>query len=111
MDAFVELSAALTGFTPRELRETGMAELYHATVLAETREDDYARLLAGDPEVVTLARAVIQLWYTGVGVRSGELSARAYAEGLVWKTFHGAPPGTTSPGFGSWARRPLRTTS
>jgi hypothetical protein len=109
MDAFVELSAALTGFTPQELLATGMIERYHATVLAETSECDYARLLAGDPEVVVLTRAVIRLWYTGVW--SEVLSARSYAEGLVWKTFHGAPPGTTAPGFGSWARPPRHVAS
>ncbi|MEV6711214.1 hypothetical protein AB0M48_04130 [Lentzea sp. NPDC051208] len=87
MDAFVELSAELTGFSAEELRSTGLVERYRA--LAE-----------GAPE-----NEIIQLWYTGVwrGVIPDE---RAYAEGLAWKAVGVAPPGTQGPGFGSWEQRP-----
>ena len=89
MDAFVEMSAELTGFTAEELRSTGLVE-------------QYAELAAG-----ASAAELIQLWYTGVW--RGEVpSARAYAEGLAWKAVGVAAPGTAAPGFGSWERRPPR---
>ncbi|SDG61424.1 hypothetical protein SAMN05216553_109350 [Lentzea fradiae] len=87
MDAFVELSAELTGFSAEELRSTGLVEPYRA--LAEG---------ASEAEI-------IQLWYTGVW-RGTVPSARAYAEGLAWKAAGVAAPGTRGPGFGSWERRP-----
>ncbi|SMC58516.1 hypothetical protein [Lentzea albidocapillata] len=87
MDAFVELSAELTGFSAEELRSTGLVEQYRA-------------LADGAPE-----NEIIQLWYTGVwrGVIPDE---RAYAEGLAWKAVGVAAPGTRAPGFGSWEQRP-----
>lgn len=90
MDAFVELSAELTGFSAEELRSTGLVEQY-----AELAQN------ATDAEL-------IQLWYTGVW-RGKIPSARAYAEGLAWKAVGVAPPGTGAPGFGSWEHRPRRS--
>ncbi|HEX7304878.1 hypothetical protein [Lentzea sp.] len=90
MDAFVELSAELTGFSVEELRSTGLVEQYRA--LAE-----------GAPDA-----EIIQLWYTGEW-RGTIPSSRAYAEGLAWKAAGVAAPGTRGPGFGSWERRPART--
>ncbi|MCK2244423.1 MULTISPECIES: hypothetical protein [unclassified Crossiella] len=119
LDAFVAISVWLTGFTDGELRATGMAERYHATVRQHTDPAHYDRLVAdllaahGDPAAlgqgsVELARAITHLWYLGAWPGEAHtVSARAHAEGLVWKTFHGAPPGTTAPGFASWSRRPV----
>lgn len=90
MDAFVELSAELTGFSAEELRSTGLVEQYRA--LAE-----------GAPEA-----EIIQLWYTGVW-RGAIPTERAYAEGLAWKAVGVAAPGTAAPGFGSWERGPRRS--
>ncbi|WP_329792701.1 hypothetical protein V1227_12630 [Lentzea sp. DG1S-22] len=90
MDAFVELSAELTGFSVEELRSTGLVEQYRA-------------LADGASEA-----EVIQLWYTGVW-RGAVPAERAYAEGLAWKALGVAPPGTAGPGFGSWERRPRRS--
>lgn len=92
MDAFVELSAELTGFSAEELRSTGLVEQYRA-------------LAQGAPEA-----DIIELWYTGVW-RGVVPSARAYAEGLAWKAVGVAAPGTHAPGFGSWERRPGRSAS
>ncbi len=89
MDAFVELSAELTGFTAEELGSTGLVERYEE--------------LAGDAS----PEEIIALWYTGVW--RGEIpSPRAYAEGLAWKAIGVPAPGTAAPGFGSWERRPAR---
>lgn len=87
MDAFVELSAELTGFSAEELRSTGLVEQYRA--------------LAQDASHAE----IIELWYTGVW-RGVIPSSRAYAEGLAWKAVGVAPPGTRGPGFGSWEHRP-----
>ncbi|MFD9699730.1 hypothetical protein [Lentzea sp. NPDC059081] len=90
MDAFVELSAELTGFSAEELTSTGLVEQYRA-------------LAAGASEA-----EIIQLWYTGEW-RGTLPSSRAYAEGLAWKAVGVAPPGTRGPGFGTWERGPGRS--
>lgn len=87
MDAFLELSAELTGFSAEELRSTGLVERYRA-------------LADGASEA-----EIIQLWYTGVW-RGTVPSARAYAEGLAWKAAGIPAPGTRGPGFGTWERGP-----
>ncbi|MEV7007470.1 hypothetical protein [Streptosporangium sp. NPDC051022] len=135
LDTFVELSARLTGFDESELRATEMAPGYHATVTDEIDESQYERLVetllkfGGDPlaaddqDVLDFARAVTYLWYVGTWPRLPEaahaaigrpgrrnaaftVSARGYAEGLVWKCFHGNAPGTAAPGFASWSDPP-----
>lgn len=137
IDEFLLLSVALTGFDARELKATGMAERYHAVVTQQidaTFYDVFTRALSdaqGDPlavvepHVLEVARAVTHLWYLGVWPGLPEptvtavgkadavnapfvASGRAYAQGLVWKSYGGAPPGTAAPGFGSWARPPHR---
>ncbi|PFG57312.1 hypothetical protein ATK36_0886 [Amycolatopsis sulphurea] len=126
VDEFVRVSSRLTGFDPGELQATGMAEGYHDLVVAEVAERRYRRLVVtvleadgdppavDDPHLLDLARAVTHLWYVGVwpglpqSAEAYVASPRSYAQGLVWKTFHGAPPGTVAPGFGSWARPPRR---
>jgi hypothetical protein len=90
MDAFVEMSAELTGFSADELRSTGLVEQYAELARHATEAE------------------LIQLWYTGVW-RGVIPSSRAYAEGLAWKAVGVAPPGTSGPGFGSWERRPRRS--
>ncbi|MFI6850299.1 hypothetical protein OG535_01900 [Kitasatospora sp. NBC_00085] len=84
--AFLRISAELTGFDETELRATGMAHEHHRTVLARRARDEHG---------------LIHLWY--VGAWPGELpsSARAHDQGLMWRTFHGTPPGATAPGYGS----------
>jgi hypothetical protein len=131
LDRFLEASALLTGFTVGELRATGLVERYYAvcSTLVERRHlavSLRAVVTAGgpaasdDPVVKELACALVHLWYHGVwsGLRAQVseasraegapfvVSPHAYAEGLVWKTFHGTPPGAVAPGFGSWAHPP-----
>ncbi|MGW4130924.1 hypothetical protein [Amycolatopsis japonica] len=134
MDAFVEVSSELTGFSVQDLLATGMAETYHATVfekIGAARYGEFVHALTtsgSDPfaaggSVMELAQAVTRLWYLGVWPALSEqtrlavgmpvntnrpfvVSPRAYAESLAWKTFHTAPPGTRAAGFGSWARPP-----
>ncbi|MFJ1747116.1 hypothetical protein ACIOJD_12860 [Streptomyces sp. NPDC088116] len=135
-ERFIGLSVALTGFDATELAETGMAEIYRATVLREAGTLSYGRLVAAltdaaclsevltseDGELVELARAVCHLWYLGVWPGLPEhglpgqnmttrhssyvVSERSYAEGLVWRCLNTHAPGTGAPGHGSWARPP-----
>lgn len=111
---FLALSAELTGFTAEELYATGLVTEYRDLVAREAGPDDYARLVGGEPHTVPeLVRAMTRLWYTGSwpGLRGGAgpylVSARAYAEALVWRAAGTPAPGTTAPGFGSWSAPPL----
>ncbi|MGK4579153.1 hypothetical protein [Kitasatospora sp. HPMI-4] len=124
---FTALSSALTGFTPAELRGTGMAGVYRSLVVQRAGSELLDRLAAavagaaasalGDGPERELARAITHLWYLGTwpGLRGSAfpeedaafvVSARAYTEGLVWRTFGGHAPSTGSPGHGSWSHAP-----
>jgi hypothetical protein len=115
VDAFVAVSAWLTGFSVAELGATGMAARYHAALVDAVEPGAYRRLIGAvggdltavdDPETLDAARAVTRMWYLGVGQ-----NARGYAESLVWKAFGGHPPGTHAPGFGRWADPPRAASS
>ncbi|GAA0656752.1 hypothetical protein GCM10010193_04170 [Kitasatospora atroaurantiaca] len=134
VDGFVEVSRLLTGFETFELYGTGMAELYLETMIDQVGEAAYQEFVFAldradrDPEKIQdevaqdIARAVTHLWYLGVWPQlsasaHGKLrrekpnvaftaAPEAYVEGLVWRTFHGHPPGAKPPGFGTWAAPP-----
>jgi hypothetical protein len=119
---FVAVSVLLTGFSTAELEALGLAEDYAAVVAGRIEAGSLGRLagvleqgggLRGvrDEGLLETARAVTHLWYTGCwpGVGGGDpfvVSPRAYAGGLVWRTFGGSAPGTGQPGFGAWAEPP-----
>ncbi|MFB7592209.1 hypothetical protein [Streptomyces sp. NPDC056169] len=119
---FVALSSALTGFTVTELEKTGMADAY-AEFVAERVDAGPCRALCTAPgtddgppeglseELLELAGSITLLWYTGswtgsAGSPPTVVSARGYAEGLLWRTLGGHAPGTGRPGFGSWSEAP-----
>ncbi|MGV9267922.1 hypothetical protein ACWDRR_25045 [Kitasatospora sp. NPDC003701] len=91
-DAFLRVSAGLTGFDEAELRATGMAHEHHRTLLARRVRDEHA---------------LIHLWYVGAWPGEPPSSPRAHDQGLMWRTFRGAAPGAAAPGHGSWAEAPL----
>jgi hypothetical protein len=120
---FLDLSVKLTGFNQLELQGTGQLDTYFSlfnksfpTVLkANFRDEDPMKLREdiqnayGLPNLATaksLQDAVITLWYSGLwnGKYANEF---AYAEGLMWKTFHAHPPAHKQPGYGSWSIKPL----
>ncbi|MFC5661660.1 hypothetical protein ACFP3U_01540 [Kitasatospora misakiensis] len=78
-DAFLRLSAELTGFDEDELRDTGMAHEHHRTLLAHRVRDEHA---------------LVHLWYVGAWPDEPPSSPRAPDRGLLWRTFHGTAPGT-----------------
>lgn len=74
LDVFVELSAALTGFSPAELGGTGMAESYFEALRLVVGKKICARFVHSglDPAALLasnlygpLARNVIRMWYLG----------------------------------------------
>ncbi|MFB7469875.1 hypothetical protein [Kitasatospora sp. NPDC056184] len=89
--AFLRISAELTGFDETELRDTGMAHEHHRTLLAHRVRDEHA---------------LLHLWYVGAWPDEPPSSPRAHDRGLMWRTFHGAAPGSAAPGHGSWAEAP-----
>ncbi|GHG52453.1 hypothetical protein [Streptomyces griseocarneus] len=131
---FVAVSVRLTGFDEFDLRATGLVRLYHDTTLDQVGRPAVGRFLAdldaagGDPDRITdetsrdIARAITHLWYLGVWPQLARsthaalrrerantafvVSPEAYTEGLVWRTFHGHPPGAKPPGHGTWAAAP-----
>ncbi|MFJ6753368.1 MULTISPECIES: hypothetical protein [unclassified Streptomyces] len=127
-ERFLALSVALTGFDATELAATGMAETYRAIVLQRLGSPSYRKLvdaladLSADLQAVLdedaglrdLARPVCHLWYLGVWPGppgqadwpAPGIAARAYAHGLVWRSFGGHAPGVGRPGHGSWAQPP-----
>ncbi|MEU5052858.1 hypothetical protein [Streptomyces sp. NPDC021096] len=131
---FVAISVRLTGFEEYDLRATGLVRLYHDTTLAQVGRAAVGRFIddlaaaGGDPDGLAdatsrdIARAVTHLWYLGVWPQLSRpvhaalgrehantafvVSPEAYTEGLVWRTFHGHPPGAKAPGHGTWAAPP-----
>ncbi|MFJ8160180.1 hypothetical protein ACIRBY_04530 [Streptomyces sp. NPDC096136] len=109
------LSQRLTGFDVAELEATGLAEAYRAVAAQQLGPARYERLVGGaEPpdrgadDDLAAARAVTLLWYTGSwpGPPPFVVSARAYAQGLVWKAAGVVAPGTRAAGYGSWAAEP-----
>ncbi|MFG3053988.1 hypothetical protein ACGFZP_23945 [Kitasatospora sp. NPDC048239] len=88
---FLRISAELTGFDEAELRATGVAHEHHRTALAHPVRDEHA---------------LTHLWYAGAWPDEPPSSTRAYEQGLMWRTFHATAPGTSAPGYGSWADAP-----
>ncbi len=78
LDRFVAFSAEATAFSAVDLRGTGQAADYLATVREQAGEDILRELLAaaqpgdvngevfGDEKLGPLARNIIKLWYSGV---------------------------------------------
>lgn len=116
LDAFLAVSAQLTGYPRAALLATGCAESHLAFLRGNLAPRVLARLLAGGEEesgdLGQLGAAVVELWYLGAwrGVDGGEplqvVSPRAYREGLVWDAIGAHPMGAKQQGFGSWALPP-----
>ncbi|HEY8983109.1 MAG TPA: hypothetical protein VIU15_26460 [Streptomyces sp.] len=109
---FIVLSRGLTGFDAEVLRGTGLAERYLAVAVEQLGGERLGRLLEVgesfgelDDDLLGAALALTHLWYTGSwpGPTSFVVSARAYAEGLVWKAAGLAAPATAPGGYGSWS--------
>jgi len=127
LDAFVKLSAALTGFDRVELLGTGQAPAYFDWVTRHTdlltlqalwpiargplTEADLQTLLAHAP-LGAIARQINFLWYTGqwkdpfmpgFAAPTTVISPAAYEAALVWRAAAAHPMGAQQMGFGSWS--------
>jgi hypothetical protein len=128
--AFIELSAALTGFTRVELEGTGVSEdIWNELIEKEgsakadallkaweqvkassrSQEDALNDMVFSDKDLGPVAKTVIAAWYTGQWGNSAFdpdaviISSQAYIEGLVWKAAKAHPMGAKQPGFGTWS--------
>jgi hypothetical protein len=128
-EQLIQLPTRLTGFSPFQLRTTGMADAYLAALTAWLPADVPATLLASrddddtmdDPCPGPVARSLILLWYSGrwtplpadwiatYGGRSGTagpISADSYQAGSQWRVAGAHPAGAQQQGFGAWSLKP-----
>lgn len=109
-EAFLAVSARLTGYGRADLMATGCAQAHWTLLRAEAAPDAMAALLAGGDDAGPLAKALIRLWYlglwTGADGRERVASPRAYREALVWDAIGAHPMGAKQQGFGAWAMPP-----
>lgn len=131
---FLDLSAALTGFSQFELQGTGQADLYYSTVEQEIDRQVLQELLQTfndlDPsnldEVLSseileseklgaIARNIVKLWYVATWYPLSEkeeafiVSPQAYPEGLLWPSIGVNPPAAKAPGYATWSEEPTVT--
>ncbi|GLY29229.1 hypothetical protein [Kineosporia sp. NBRC 101731] len=134
VDAFLDLSVSLTGFSHFQLLGTGMAEVYRSTleqvlpadvllrVLRAAAENQPPPQILADPDLGPVARNLVLLWYCGTWTplpddwreRHGTcafdthrvISAEAYRSGLQWVAAGAHPAGAYQQGFGAWALPP-----
>ena len=128
-EAFVELSAALTGFSRVDLLGTGVADLYWNTAKKHTSEAMAHQLLdawqsvknspdsletalrheiLNQPDLGPIAQDIIKMWYLGQwgDDASTTVSGEAYQQGLVWLAINAHTQGANQPGFGTWSFPP-----
>ena len=129
---FLDLSAALTGFSTVDLLGTGVAEQYLSTARQQSGPEKVDRLLTvwreirdseesletalrekilSMPDLGPLARRIIKMWYLAQWEGNSFedtfiVSAEAYQQGLVWDAIGAHPQGAKHPGFGSWSLLP-----
>lgn len=130
LDAFLRLSAALTGFERADLLGTGQAPHYfdwvaiHADLGALQKLWHLARgpltnkaleKLLADATLGPIAKQINFLWYTGqwkdpfapgFATPTAIVSAAAYREGLVWRAALAHPSGAKQTGYASWETLP-----
>lgn len=137
VEAFIEVSAELTGFCRVELAGTSMAEDYLAALDAVLPPGLLDRLLEqwrskgrdavlGDATLGPVARNIVLLWYRGAWTplpadwraangaspldTARVISARAYRAGLQWVAAGAHPAGAAPQGYGAWALAPATST-
>jgi len=133
LDAFVALSAALTGVATDFLRPQvdpiGLAASYLATVKANVDSGLLGQIVTvfqsgadpakgaeavlADPLLGRIGRSIIKLWLLGAWYSPvnpmqavNVVSAQSYKESLVWKTMQAHPMGYSMLQFGYWAEAP-----
>ena len=126
-ESFLQLSAALTGFSRVDLQGTGVVDEYWATVIDKAGQQTADDLLAAwqivqdaDETIDTglrneilsnsvlgpVAHNIIIMWYTGQWGSDNIVSAQAYQQGLVWDAIGAHTQGAKQQGFGTWSLPP-----
>ena len=126
---FINLSAAITGFSRVDLEGTGVAEEYWNTLVKEATQPTTDALLAAWEEVEKssepleaalrekifnkadlrpTAQTLLKMWYTGQWGDNATLtvSSESYQQGLVWDAINAHPQGAKQQGFGTWSLPP-----
>lgn len=130
MQAFLEISVYLTGFSQQELQGTGMLETYYNVMVnknniavveaflskseeiidqnnnrPETLRNEILTNLLPDSLYNGLAKNIITMWYLGSWVNE-IISPQSYVQGMIWGVAGAHPPGAKQPGFASWSIAP-----
>lgn len=130
LEAFLRLSAALTGFDRLTLLGTGQAPTYFDWVTSHADLADLQILWQvgrGPLDEATLekllalstlgaiAKQINYLWYTGqwkdpfvpgFAAPTTIVSPAAYEQGLVWRAAQAHPAGARQTGYASWSLPP-----
>ena len=136
LNAFVNLSVVLTGFSSADLEGTGMLSSYFEVVnnelspaFIEEMLTDFISIHISDYNNLSKEELlkfqefwksklyrkqldqIIQLWYLGEWIDTKEnkdfiVSSDAYLEGLIWKAIDAHPMGGKQPGFATWGFKP-----
>lgn len=109
VDAFLALSARLTGF-PVSALSAGVGELLLQSFQARGELQAPAQLAVGASRSPALEADIISAWYSGVSHTAAGPVVVTHDEALVW---HSAdflhPPGQCGGAFGYWAHPPATT--
>lgn len=123
-EMFIELSAALTGFSKVELHGTGVVDVYWQTVqhhekaiglleiwgASQEHKEPLTKLreelgLKHNSDLLQLAQDITMMWY--LGQWKGEpISSETYKQGLVWIAINAHTQGAKQQGFGTWSLPP-----
>ncbi len=122
-NAFIELSAALTGYSQVEITGTGVSEAIWkelvkqkgealaGTLLQAWNDHGDAGAILADPALGPAGRELMAAWYTGqwgasLFDASSTISSQTYIQALIWKAAKAHPMGAKQPGFGTWSFPP-----
>lgn len=120
---FLDLSAALTGFSKFDLHGTGQVEAYFSTVEENIGQEIFQELLQtfhtnqSVSEILesakfgAIARNITKLWFVATWYSLSDdedfiVSPQAYPEGLLWRAIGANPPAAKAPGYATWAEEP-----
>jgi hypothetical protein len=108
LDEFIELSQRLLG---RSKLDRDLAQVYLSALLGDAETAVHLATLAQSngnptPEQSTVARTIIEWWYTGVYTTKGAPYVATYTGALMWPALGITAPGTCVGPFGAWSRPP-----
>lgn len=107
VDDFLTLSQRLIA---RPTLDAEVAAIYLTAFAAvpgnRARLAQLARGAGSTPEQLTLERAIIECWYTGIYTINGERRVATHIGALMWGAIGVSAPGSCTGAFGAWARAP-----